>query len=133
MSIGVLIITHPGVGSSMLHTATRILGYCPLQTTCLEIPAGADPTQLAAQAQHRFDRLEQGEGVLILTDLYGSTPSNIASGLAEHNHGIVVSGLNLPMLIRLFNYPAENLESLSHKVADGGIRGILRHAPGAQD
>jgi len=129
MSIGILLITHPGIGSSMLHTATRILGYCPLQAKCLEVPAGSDPQQVTAQAQTKFDKLDEGEGVLILTDLYGSTPSNIASSLAECNQSIVVTGLNLPMLIRLFNYPAEDILSLSRKVADGGIRGILRHTP----
>ena len=133
MSIGILLITHPGVGSSMLHTATRILGYCPLQTKCLEVPAGSDPDAVACQARRQLDKLDQGDGVLILTDLFGSTPSNIAQRLAESNRAAVVAGLNLPMLIRLYNYPADDLSSLSRKVDDGAIRGILRQPPPDRD
>lgn len=133
MSIGILLITHPGVGSSMLHTATRILGYCPLQTMCLEVPAGSNPEAIERQARLQLEKLDSGEGVLILTDLFGSTPSNIAQRLAENSHAAMVAGLNLPMLMRLYNYPADSLHSLSSKVAEGAIRGILRQIHADQE
>ena len=76
------------------------------------------------RANNELDALNDGEGVLILTDAYGATPSNIACKLLEHAHANMVSGINLPMLMRVFNYFTEDLETLAHKAAEGGIRGI---------
>ena len=66
-----------------------------------------------------------GDGVLVLTDLYGSTPSNIACKLRRHGHVRVVSGVNLPMLIRVLNYPDLDLDSLKEKALSGGRDGVL--------
>ena len=61
----------------------------------------------------------------MLTDLYGSTPSNIAASLASRGKVRIVSGLNLPMLVRVLNYPGDDLPSLADKAMSGGNRGIL--------
>jgi PTS system ascorbate-specific IIA component len=69
--------------------------------------------------------MDQGQGVLVLTDIFGSTPSNIAASLAEDGRIAVVAGLNLPMLVRVLNYPEDPLEGLTEKAIVGGNRGIL--------
>jgi PTS system ascorbate-specific IIA component len=127
MSVGILIITHPGVGSSLLHAATRILGETSLVTRCLEIPPGSDVDAAIVNASALLQDLDHGDGVLILTDIYGGTPSNI--GCAVHSQGgtALVSGVNLPMLIRTFNYPQDDLASLQQRAGDGGTRGIHLH------
>lgn len=124
MSVGILLITHPGVGSALLHTATRILGACPLQTKCLEIPSDAATEPLLAQAAEHLAALDSGHGVLVLTDIYGATPSNIAKQLTDTGRVGMVSGINLPMLIRVFNYPGDDLDDLCIKASEGGVRGI---------
>jgi PTS system ascorbate-specific IIA component len=124
MSIGILLITHPGVGSSLLHTVTRILGACPLRTKCLEVPPGAEVEPLLSQATEHLAALDDGNGVLVLSDVYGATPSNIAWRLSETGRAAVLAGVNLPMLIRVYNYAEDDLDTLCQKAVEGGTRGI---------
>lgn len=71
-------------------------------------------------------KLDQGQGILILTDMFGSTPSNIACAVSDRNDIRIVSGLNLPMLIRVLNYPSLSLEELELKAISGGQEGVVR-------
>jgi PTS system ascorbate-specific IIA component len=125
VSVGLLLITHEGIGSAVLEAATRMLGRCPLRAEVLPVALEADTEALRALADQRADSLDDGDGVLVLTDLYGSTPSNIAASLASRGAVRIVSGLNLPMLVRVLNYPAEDLAGLADKAVTGGNRGIL--------
>ncbi|MCK5667479.1 MAG: PTS sugar transporter subunit IIA [Gammaproteobacteria bacterium] len=129
MGVGVLIISHDGIGPALLGTATLMLNDCPLQTKLLTVSRDCDPDQLMEDAVEQIKNLNTGEGVLILTDLYGSTPCNIAQKLTSQKHVEVVSGLNLSMLIRVFNYPQLTLPELSEKAVSGGQDGISRIMP----
>lgn len=124
MSIGVLIITHPGIGSSMKHTASRILGQAPCATKCLDVPPDAALPSIEEKAQCMISELDSGDGVVILTDIFGATPHNVAQRVATENCR-VVSGLNLPMLIRVYNYSQQNLDEVAEKAVDGAQRSIL--------
>ncbi len=125
MSVGVLLITHPGVGSAMLHIASRIVDGSKLTVKCLEVPPDVALKPMCEHARTLLNRLDHGSGVLVLTDLFGATPHNIASELACDNPTMsVLSGLNLPMLLRVFNYPNDDLDALASKAAEGGSRGI---------
>ncbi|MCG6887512.1 MAG: PTS sugar transporter subunit IIA [Proteobacteria bacterium] len=124
MKVGLLIITHGNVGSSMLDTAISVLGTCPLKTQALGIAMSGEPEEQLEEARRYTKRLDQGNGVLILTDLYGSTPSNIACKL-RGDKVAVVAGLNLPMLLRVLNYPELELEDLVQKALTGGRDGVL--------
>jgi PTS system ascorbate-specific IIA component len=126
MSVGILIISHDGIGPAILGTATLMLDDCPLQTKLLTTSRDSDPDQLTEDAIEQIAVLDTGEGVLVLTDLYGSTPCNIAQKLTSQRHVHVVSGLNLSMLIRVFNYPQLILEELSEKAVSGGKDGIMK-------
>ncbi len=126
MSVGILIISHDGIGPALLGTATLMLDGCPLRTKLLTASRDCDPDQLMADACEQIKILNTGEGVLVLTDLYGSTPSNIAQRLASETEVQVVSGLNLSMLIRIMNYPQLSLLDLSEKAVSGGKDGITR-------
>ena len=124
MSIGLLLITHPGIGQALLATACSTLHGCPLQARCIEVPPDADTEQLLDRARQEIEAIDDGSGVLVLTDAYGATPSNIACSLLADERIRVVSGVNLPMLIRIFNYADDSLETLTGKAAEGGLRGI---------
>jgi len=126
MSVGVLIISHDGIGPALLGTATLMLSGCPLKTKLLTTSRDCDPNQLSEDAIEQIEAIDTGEGVLILTDLYGSTPCNIAQKLISQKHIHIVSGLNLSMLIRVFNYPQLTLEELSDKAVSGGKDGISK-------
>lgn len=96
-----------------------------LTTAVLDIPFGIDPDTQAQQAEALYTHLDTGNGVLVLTDLCGATPGNIASRLAHHPHVMVIAGLNLPMLMRVLNYPTLELAEMAEHAAEGGRRGIL--------
>ena len=83
-----------------------------------------DLDQLALKAESIIKDLDQGDGVLILTDLYGSSPSNLAYRFKDKQHVRIVSGLNLSMLIRAMNYHQDDLETLAQKAATGATQGI---------
>jgi len=124
MSVGLLVITHDGIGPALLGTTSLMLGGCPLQAKLLMASKDSDPEDLKKQADEFVGLLDSGDGVLILTDLYGSTPSNIAAGLGEKHEIRSISGVNLSMLIRVLNYPELALDELAEKAKSGGLDGI---------
>ena len=125
MNVGLLIISHDGVGEVLLDTATKMLGGCPLQTRLLTASRDCDSDKLKATAIKHIKYLDQGDGVLVLIDLYGSTPSNIAAHLLTQQPIKIVTGINLSMLVRLLNYPHLPLDELCDKAVSGGKDGIL--------
>ena len=122
---GVLLITHGNIGQDMLDTVSAILGGCPLDTLAIGVASDCDPDAVYATASQSCASLDDGQGVLVLTDLYGSTPSNIANRLLDAHNVIVVSGINMPMLLRIMNYPDRDLEVLADFAASGARNGIV--------
>ena len=125
MSVGVLIVTHGKLGHHLLDTLGEMIGPLPLPADVLEVRRVQDPMVLVRQGERMLDRLDQGGGVLILTDAYGSTPSNIANKLVRPERTRVDAGLNLPMLVRIFNYPKYDLKALTQAAVEGGQRGVM--------
>ena len=125
MSVGLLIIAHRGIGTQLLSVATEILGRCPLQTAILEIGPDDDCDQSRHRARRLAADLDAGDGLLVLTDLFGSTPSNVAVSLQGCCDLRVLAGVNLPMLVRILNYPALSLPELTEKARGGGQDGVL--------
>lgn len=125
MTVSVLLITHENMGKSLLDITTRVLGVCPLQTDILSVPFDSDPDEILAHAKDKVETLNNGDGVLILTDMFGATPSNIAHRLSEPDQVMVVTGLNMPMMMRVMNYPNLDLNELVEVAIDGGKDGVL--------
>jgi len=123
--VGLLVITHARIGDALLDTARTMLGPPPLLTEVLSVPQDCDPEAMLAEARQRRSVLDDGSGVLVLTDMYGSTPSNIAARLLGDGNLRLVAGINLPMLVRVFNYPGLPLETLADKAISGGREGVL--------
>lgn len=127
MKVGLCLISHNRIGESMLETATSMLGGRPLPVSVIPVTSVCDPDKVLAQARDAVRSINQGGGVIVLTDMYGSTPSNIATELMRNDENIIViSGMNLPMLVRLMNYPALNITQLAEKALSGGQEGIFR-------
>ena len=127
--IGLLIITHNNIGAELIETATAMLGVCPVMATVLSVKPDSDPDAVLREAQHSIVGLNRGAGVLVLTDMYGSTPSNIATHLVNERQVKVIAGINLPMLVRVLNYPQLDLHQLADKALSGGRDGILLCKP----
>jgi mannose PTS system EIIA component len=126
MTCGVLLITHPGIGSSLLAVANGLLHNLPLKTEAFEVPLDADLDMLLPQASAALRRVDGGNGVLVLTDLYGASPSNLAGKVARLGTPVRrVSALSLPMLLRVMNYPEQGLDELPATAAAGTRNGAI--------
>jgi PTS system ascorbate-specific IIA component len=126
MAVGILLLTHEGIGTTFIAVAQRLLRQLPLKTEAFEVPFDGDPEQLLPQASAALRRVDGGEGVLVLTDLYGATPSNLAAMLARIGTPVRrVSALNLPMLLRVMNYAELGLDELPAVAAAGARNGVV--------
>lgn len=127
MAVGILLVTHTGIGSALLSVASTMLrGNLPLKTEAFEVPFDGDADVLLPQASAALRRVDGGHGVLILTDLYGATPSNLAAKLARlGTPARRVSALSLPMLLRVMNYAELPLDELPAVAAAGARNGVI--------
>ncbi|WP_349985719.1 PTS sugar transporter subunit IIA [Stenotrophomonas sp. WHRI 8082] len=126
MTCGILLVTHPGVGSALLDVANRLLRHLPLKTEAFDVPFDADLDTLLPHASAAMRRVDGGDGVLILTDLYGASPSNLAAKLARlGTPARRVAALSLPMLLRVMNYPEQDLDQLPATAAAGARNGAI--------
>ena len=126
MTCGILLVTHTGVGTSLLEVTTALLRQLPLKTEAFEVPFDADLDALLPAASAAMRRVEGEGGVLILTDLYGASPSNLAGKLARLGTPTRrVSGLSLAILLRVMNYPEQGLDQLPATAAAGARNGVI--------
>jgi PTS system mannose-specific IIA component len=129
--IGILIVSHGAFGESLIHSASHVLGKRPLYVRQVGITVHDDPDALIPVAEDLIRFVDRGEGVLILTDIYGATPSNVASRLLKPGRVEGIAGVNLPMLIRALTYREEPLDTVLAKALSGGTEGVIRMAPPA--
>ena len=126
MNIGLLLLTHNDIGAQLLLAAKSTYGSVPYRTELLSIDHYDQPTDLINLAQQYVKVLDSGDGVLILTDMFGSTPSNIAKSFSHKKNVNVISGINLSMLLNIFNYPTLNLKEITQKALEGGKDGVTQ-------
>ena len=123
MKVGILLITHSDIGKQLLLTATSVFGKNPFQVELLSVDNYDQPNDVRELAEKYVNFLDNGSGVLVMTDIIGTTPSNIASSINYQNIK-VVAGLNLSMILNVFNYPEDSLDKLADKAVQGGIDGV---------
>jgi mannose PTS system EIIA component len=124
--IGILLVSHGAFGESLIHCASHVLGKRPLYVRQLGVTVHDDPEEILPTAEDLIRFLDQGQGVLVMTDIYGATPSNIATRLLKPGRVEGIAGVNLPMLIRALTYRDEPLESMVAKALSGGTEGVMR-------
>jgi len=127
--IGILIVTHGTLGESLIHCASHVLNKRPPRLRQLGVTAQDDPLLLLPQARALVKELDKGHGVLILTDMYGGSPSNIAQKLVVPGKVEAVAGVSLPMLIRALTYRDRSLQTIVTKAVSGGCEGVVRVPP----
>lgn len=124
MNVALFFITHEGIASKLIAIGDAIIQKTNNNLSYLEIPMDADVGSMLEDIDHKLEQLDTTQGLLVITDIYGSTPSNIAQKIADKHHADLISGVNLPMIIRLLNYRDEDVTSLIQKALDGARKGI---------
>ena len=125
--IGVLVVTHGSIGEALLTSASQILGSMPPQVATLSVWRQDDPDDLVLRARELLDGLDAGDGVLVLTDIFGATPGNVVSRLLQDGRIEGVSGVSLPMLLRVLTGRMKqgNLAAAVQRALSGGAEGVV--------
>ena len=127
--IGIVVISHAPLATALLSCARHVFGQDAVQSEAIDVVADAEPAALIERAQTAIAAVDGGEGVLVLVDLFGATPGNIAMQLASPGRVEVIAGANLPMLLRVLTYRGElQLAELTDKALAGGASGIMKIA-----
>jgi len=123
--IGVLLITHGSIGEALLASAGQILGGPPAQAAAVGVALGEEPDAVLARARAAAARLDRGDGVLVLTDMFGATPCNVAGRMLEDGRIEGVSGVSLPMLVRVLSRRDGALADAVARARSGGTEGVV--------
>jgi PTS system mannose-specific IIA component len=121
---GVLITTHGNLGSELIKAAELIRGTLK-GVVHVSIDQNKGVEEIKKEISSNIKKIDQGRGVVILTDLFGGTPSNISLSFLKEGKVEVITGVNLPMLLKLPDIPeGEPLKAFAQRVKDYGVKNI---------
>jgi PTS system ascorbate-specific IIA component len=123
--IGIFLLTHGTYGESLLQCACHVLNKRPPQMAQIGIAAQDDPLDALPLAREVLKMVDSGRGVLILSDIYGATPANLAMKLLEPGRVEGIAGVNLPMLLRAITYRDRDMETMVTRAIAGGRDGVM--------
>ncbi|HUW25511.1 MAG TPA: PTS fructose transporter subunit IIA [Gallionella sp.] len=123
--VGIMIVAHNALGESLVDCVKHVLDRVPHNLGVLSVYAGDDPQQKLTEGRALITQLDSGGGVLILADIFGATPGNIARQLCHAEHVMGVAGVNLPMLLRVVCHPNKALPELACIALEGGRECIV--------
>ena len=129
--IGVMVVSHEPLGTALIHCTRHIYGRLPVQLAALDVIPDEDPVQAYSAAIELLARINDGSGVIVLTDLFGATPSRIAARLAQPHKVVVLAGVNLPMLVKVLNNRRMPVEELVDTLLSSAQGAILQIKPEA--
>lgn len=124
--IGLFLVTHTTYGESLIQCACHVLNRRPPQILQIGIAAQDDPLDALPVARKLLRLVDSGEGALVLTDVFGATPANLALKLLEPGRVEGIAGVNLPMLLRALTYRDKDMATLIAKAVAGGRDGVLQ-------
>ena len=127
MSTALFFITHEGIASNLLKTGESIVQKPNSNLSFIEVPMDSAIDKIVNNVENKIKQLTIDDGIFFITDIYGSTPGNIAQQLASKYKTHLITGVNLPMIIRLLNYRDEPAEDLLQKALEGAHQGIQNH------
>lgn len=129
MSVALITVTHNGIGETIVEAAESILGNRPMAIRHFSFTTMDNVEAFQDRVANAVGNLDDGDGVLILTDLFGSTPCNVAQRMAPAHHVRVLSGISLPMVLRVFTYAGFDLAQLIQRAGDGARIGVIECGP----
>lgn len=121
---GIIIITHENYGAALLAATESILGHIP-NCAAMSVDITADVTETVNSLRSAVESMDKGSGVLILTDMFGGTPTNLSLSMLSLDGVEVVTGVNLPMLLRVASQHATKAEALAEEARQAGVQGIV--------
>ena len=121
---GILLIAHAPLASALRACALHVFPDCAAAGAAVDVPPGESPEDTLVRARQAMGRLGSDE-VLLIADVFGATPCNVAQCLNDGVHTRLVAGANLPMLLRSVCYRHESLEALALRAQSGGAQGIM--------
>ncbi len=122
---GILVVTHADLGNALIETAQLILGENPENINFVSINITESPESLRKKIKQGISKVQTGNGVLILTDMFGGTPSNLSYSFLEEGQVEVISGVNLPILLKAINSRSKmDMEQLTSSIIEHGKRSI---------
>jgi len=127
----ILIIAHAPLAHALRQCALHVFPDCGPQLAAIDVQPNLPPEETLAMARISMDQLAQApqvQGVLVLTDIFGATPSNVAQKLVDGVRSRLITGVNLPMLLRSVSYRNEPLEALVSRAVVGGTQGVMQVA-----
>jgi len=123
--IGIFLITHGSLGEALIQCACHVLNKRPKQIVQLGVSGQDDPLDLLPTARQMLAWADCGHGVMVLTDIFGATPANIATKLLQPGRVEGIAGVNLPMLLRVLTYRDRDMQTLVQRAVSGGCDGVL--------
>jgi PTS system ascorbate-specific IIA component len=126
--VGILLITHAPLGRAFIEAVTHVYKDPPQRVEALDVIADQDPAEVLSIARDAIKRINDGSGVLVLTDVLGATPANCTQSLCIPGEIEVIAGVSLPMLLRAISYRNNTLETLTEMALTGGQKGVCRVA-----
>ena len=130
--IGILVVSHEPLGTALIHCTRHIFGRMPPQLAALDVIPDEDPDQALCAARELLKRINDGSGVIVLTDLFGATPARIATRLAEPDRIVVIAGVNLPLLVKALTQRRGPLDEVVSKLLEG-VRDTILPIPAHGD
>jgi PTS system ascorbate-specific IIA component len=123
--VGVLVVAHGVFGESLIDNVAHVLGRRPERLAHVRVDADDRPEQVNERVGRAVAALDDGGGVLVLSDICGATPCNVVAG--RLGRGVeMVAGANLPMLLRALSYRDQPLDRVVEKAIAGGREGVMR-------
>ncbi len=124
--VGILLLTHAPLGQAFIEAATHVFRTRPEHLEAIDVVADQDTGEVNRIARELIARLDEGAGVLVITDVMGGTPSNCCNQLADPGHVEVIAGISLPMLLRAITYRNDTLDVVVEMALAGGQGGAVR-------
>ena len=124
--IGLLLITHGCFGESLIQNVCHVLNKRPPLIAQLGVAPQDDPLDILPRARLLLKEVDVGQGVVVMTDMFGATPANLALKLLQSGHVDGVSGLSLPMLLRALTYRERGMETMLQKAISGAHDGVVK-------
>ena len=124
--VGIVLITHGFLGQTLIDCAKHVIGDPLKNITAVGINGSGSIAAMTEKAAEAISNVDDGSGIIVLTDMYGGSPSNITKKLLESDNVYGISGVNLPMLIRVLTYQDRDIKTLIKKGLSGGSEGVMQ-------
>lgn len=131
--IGIILVTHASLGDALIAGAAHVMGGAPLRVRAISVAASDTPEKIREEARAAAAEVDDGSGVLVISDMCGGTPCNVATRLGVPGHVEVICGASLPMLVRALTYRNESLDNVLKKALSGGNEGVMKLSGGTAD